>query len=95
MTLGRGDDCDFKIDDSVPGARAISRHHAHVEQRGARWVVIDGSPDGQRSTNGVYVNNKRTFENYLTDNVEIKFAGVAFRFHLQHAVPNPAQGVSQ
>ncbi len=80
LTLGRSVDCDLSIPPHDPGAKFISRHHARLERRGERWVILDGSREGKRSTNGIYVNGKRTFENYLSDNDELTFGQSIFRF---------------
>jgi len=92
MTLGRAPDCALSIPEDAPGADTLSRYHARFEKRGSRWAVIDGGEEGKLSTNGVYVNDKRTLECYLTDNDEIRFGDVKFRFHAQPVNANPVTG---
>jgi pSer/pThr/pTyr-binding forkhead associated (FHA) protein len=95
MTLGRAPDCDLRIPEDAQGADTVSRYHARFEKRGERWAVIDGVEEGKLSTNGIYVNGKRTLENYLTDNDEIACGEVKFRFHAQPTNVYPAEGGQQ
>ncbi len=92
MTIGRASNCDFRIPERVSGTDAISRQHARFEKRGQRWAVIDGARDGELSTNGIFVNGKRTLENYLADDDEIGFGEMIFRFHAPPAITQLAEG---
>jgi len=102
VTVGRAKDCDVQITEKLQGAETVSRHHARLEKRKDRWLVIDGDLNGKPSTNGVFVKDSptrdkssRTRENYLEDGYEIGFGQVVFRFHLQRTPPNTAQGGSR
>jgi hypothetical protein len=81
VTLGRSPDSDLAISDKLPGGDTVSSHHARLERREGRWVVVDGVAGGALSTNGVCVNGKRTLENFLAENDEISLGEVKFRFH--------------
>ncbi len=91
LTLGRGSDCDLRITKNLPGADTVSHHHARLVNRDARWTVVDGVADDQPAANGIYVNGKRTLENYLFEGDEIAFGELKFRFH----IPTTATAVSQ
>jgi hypothetical protein len=91
LTLGRASDCDLRIAENLPGADTVSHQHARFVKRDARWVVVDGIADDQPSTNGIYVNGKRTLENYLDEGDEIAFGELKFRFH----IPTTGLPVSQ
>lgn len=95
VTVGRAKDCDVQITEKLQGAETVSRHHACLEKRKDRWLVIDGDLNGKPSTNGVFVKGSRTRENYLDDGCEIGFGQVVFRFHPQRTPSNTAQGGSQ
>ena len=95
LTLGRGSDCDLRITKNLPGADTVSHHHARLVNRDARWVVVDGVADDHPSTNGIYVNGKRTLENYLSDGDEIAFGELKFRFCVPATAPVTLQGDAQ
>lgn len=94
ITIGRAKDCDVQITDKMKLANVdtISRHHARIEKRGERWVLIDGVAPGQPSANGVFVNDKRTRENFLNEGDVIRLGLVAFQFVTQLPQAKPAQG---
>jgi len=94
VTLGRAKDCDVQITDKMKlsNVDTISRHHARLEKRGERWVLIDGVAPGQPSANGVFVNDKRTRENFLIEGDVVRLGLVAFQFVTQLPQPNSAQG---
>lgn len=75
ITVGRGPENDLKIDGSFEGWQTVSHRHAVLEYDGQRAVVRD-----QNSTNGVYVNDRRTGTNLLRDGWKIKFGAVEFIF---------------
>lgn len=52
FTIGRGDDCDLKIESHL-----VSRSHAEVTPLGGRWIVRD-----LRSSNGTFVDGGRVSE---------------------------------
>lgn len=95
VTVGRAKDCDVQITEKLQGAETVSRHHARLEKRKDRWLVIDGDLNGKPSTNGIFVKGSRTRENYLADGDEIGFGQVVFRFHTQRTPPNTVQGGSR
>jgi pSer/pThr/pTyr-binding forkhead associated (FHA) protein len=92
MILGRASDCDLKIASSLPEADTVSPHHARIIKRDARWIVVDGLTDDQPSLNGIYVNGKRTLENYLDEDDELAFGALQFRFHVPPAAHSTLQG---
>ena len=64
-TIGRWDDNDVTIPD-----RWVSRHHAEIRRRGARWVLHDLG-----SKNGLFLNGKRVGEPVaLEDGDQIQIA---------------------
>ncbi len=81
-TIGRDGKQTVKIDDSFADFETVSRQHARIERRENRWVLIDGARPGQVSANGVFVNGKRTRENYLKDGDHLRFGRVEFVFRL-------------
>jgi hypothetical protein len=82
MTLGRASNCDLKIAPKLPGADTVSPHHARLVKRELRWVVVDGLTDDEPSLNGIYVNGKRTLENYLAEDDEIAFGELKLCFRV-------------
>ena len=76
VTIGRAPDNDLVIPQDLPGWETVSRHHARLYRQGDRWIVED-----LQSTNGVYVNGKRTGRNRLQDGWRLDIGGVTFIFH--------------
>ena len=76
VTIGRAPDNDLVISQDLPGWETVSRHHARLYRQGERWIVED-----LQSTNGVYVNGKRTGRNLLQDGWRLDIGGVTFIFH--------------
>jgi pSer/pThr/pTyr-binding forkhead associated (FHA) protein len=76
VTIGRAPDNDLVIPQDLPGWETVSRHHARLYRQGDRWIVED-----LQSTNGVYVNGKRTGRNMLQDGWRLDIGGVTFIFH--------------
>ena len=76
VTIGRAPDNDLVISQDLPGWETVSRHHARLYRQGDRWIVED-----LQSTNGVYVNGKRTGRNLLQDGWRLDIGGVTFIFH--------------
>ncbi|MEW5720235.1 MAG: FHA domain-containing protein, partial [Chloroflexota bacterium] len=95
LTLGRGANCDLRLAENLPGVDTVSRQHARLVKRDTRWVVVDGIADDQRSTNGVFVNGKRTLENYLSEGDEIAFGELKLRFRLPTTGLPISQGGAQ
>ncbi|MEW5717445.1 MAG: FHA domain-containing protein [Chloroflexota bacterium] len=94
VTIGRAKGCDIQITEKMklPGADTLSRWHARLEKRGERWVLIDGGKENQPSTNGIFVNDVRTRENYIHDGIEIRLGQVRFTFYTQLPSEEPTPG---
>jgi predicted component of type VI protein secretion system len=71
-TVGRNPDCAIILRD-----KSISRAHAHFEEQGGRWFVVD---DGSR--NGVFVEGERSTRGELVDQQEFRVGEVLMRFRL-------------
>jgi Protein of unknown function (DUF3662)/FHA domain len=69
--IGRGTDCDLRIDD--PG---ISRHHAEIRQQGGDVVIVDSG-----STNGIVIDKERVEQARLVDGVRIQLGNTTLVFH--------------
>jgi hypothetical protein len=69
--IGRGTDCDLRIDD--PG---ISRHHAEIRQQGGDVVIVDTG-----STNGIVIDGKRVEQARLVDGMRIMLGNTTVIFH--------------
>ncbi len=71
MRVGRGAENHVVLDGD-----SVSRRHAHFEQRGAAWCVVDNN-----STNGTYVNDVqiRDFQE-LRNGDRIKIGGTIFKY---------------
>lgn len=69
--IGRGTDCDLRIDD--PG---ISRHHAEIRQHGGDVLIVDAG-----STNGIVIDNERVQQARLVDGVRIQLGNTTVVFH--------------
>ncbi len=85
-SLGRAEDNDVVVDDQL-----VSRHHAVIKQEAGRFVVADLG-----STNGTFVDGRRTQERILTDGDGIEMGGDFFSFQpvLSRPVqPEPRQGL--
>ncbi len=69
--IGRGADNHVVLDGD-----SVSRHHAHLEQRGEGWFVVD---DG--STNGTYVNDEQLARQVLLANGDrVKLGPTIFKY---------------
>jgi pSer/pThr/pTyr-binding forkhead associated (FHA) protein len=55
LTLGRGEDCDIRLQD-----HSVSRRHAKIEPTPEGFFVFD-----QQSTNGTFVNDKQLDTSWL------------------------------
>ena len=75
IRIGRAPDNTIVIPSDVPNVETVSIYHARL-YRFDRWILEDLD-----STNGTYVNGKRTGRNYLRDGWEIGIGGVIFIFH--------------
>ena len=76
LSIGRAPENKLTITEGFPGGETVSRHHARIYRQGEFWIVED-----LQSSNGVYVNGKRTGLNRLFDNVKLGIGGVEFFFH--------------
>lgn len=75
FTIGRAADNDLVITQDFPGWETVSQRHAWIHQQADHWIVED-----IRSTNGVYVNGKRTGRNLLRDGWQLDIGEVEFTF---------------
>ncbi|MBN1979190.1 MAG: FHA domain-containing protein [Anaerolineae bacterium] len=75
-SVGRASDNEVVITQEFPGWDTISRSHARVYQQAGHWIIQDLG-----STNGVWVNGKRTGLNLLQDGWHLRIGGVEFVFH--------------
>lgn len=75
LTVGRAPDNDLVITAEFTGWETVSRRHARLYRWGDNWVVEDLD-----STNGIYVNGRRTRRNLLRDGWELRIGSVAFVF---------------
>ena len=76
VTIGCTLDNDVVIGPPLDGWETVSPYHARVERRGSEWVLLDGLCDAEPSTNGIFVDGKRTRENYLWPGARIAFGSV-------------------
>jgi pSer/pThr/pTyr-binding forkhead associated (FHA) protein len=76
VNMGRAPDNDVVITQEFPGWDTISHKHAYVYRQAGHWIVQDLG-----STNGVWVNGKRTGLNLLQDGWQLRIGGVEFVFH--------------
>ncbi len=77
ILIGASDECDVKISENLKGVDKVNPKHARMEQWRGRWVIV---PFDRNSP--VFVNGKRTGENFLRDSFEIRLGeeGVKFVF---------------
>lgn len=75
LTVGRAADNDLIITPEFAGWETVSRRHARIYRQGDHWIVEDLG-----STNGIYVNGRRTGRNRLQDGWRLEIGGVAFTF---------------
>jgi len=78
-TIGRAADSTIRIDEHTMNWETVSRKHAEIRQEGGDYVIYDVSPD-RRSSNGVYVEGRRTVRNVLRPGWRIGIGGVEFIF---------------
>ena len=76
LSIGRAADNNIVVDDSVPGADTISKHHARVRRDQDDYLVRDLG-----SKNGLTVNGRQTLENMLLDGDRIGFGEAEAIFH--------------
>lgn len=78
-TIGRAADSTIRIDEHTMNWETVSRKHAEIRQEGGDYVIYDVNPD-RRSSNGVYVEGRRTVRNVLRPGWRIGIGGVEFIF---------------
>jgi len=76
-TIGRGSENDLVITQDLPAWETVSRRHARIYRRAGSWIVEDLG-----TTNGVYVNGRRTGRNLLRDGWRLGIGGVDFIFNV-------------
>lgn len=77
MTVGRAPENDLVIPPELAGWETVSRRHARIYRQGENWIVEDLG-----STNGIYVNGRRTGRNLLRDGWRLGIGGVVFTFRV-------------
>ena len=75
ITIGRAPENDLVITQDFPGWETVSRSHARVYRQAGHWIIEDLD-----STNGVYVNERRTGRNLLRDGWRLGIGEVEFVF---------------
>ncbi len=83
-TLGRNQDCIVTLRDA-----SISRAHAHIEESGGVWFLVD-----DRSRNGISAGGVRQERLLLVDGLELKVGEVALRFRQSEPATAPARGAT-
>lgn len=81
MVVGRDEAADIRVDEAL-----VSRHHARIERRGDRYVVLDLG-----STNLTRVNGDVVSERELRHGDEVRFARARCVF-LVNGAPDPIAG---
>jgi len=76
MTVGRAEDNILVITPDFSAYDVISAYHARFSQLGNHWMIEDLA-----STNGIYVNGRRTGVNLIRDGWEINIGRTTFVFH--------------
>lgn len=74
--MGRAPENDLVITPELAGWETVSRSHARIYRQGENWIVEDLG-----STNGIYVNGRRTGRNLLRDGWRLGIGSVVFTFH--------------
>jgi pSer/pThr/pTyr-binding forkhead associated (FHA) protein len=77
VTIGREPENDLVITEEFPAWESVSRRHARIRQQANHWVVEDLD-----STNGIYINERRTGRNLLRDGWRLGIGGVKFVFRV-------------
>jgi hypothetical protein len=76
VTIGQAPENDLVVAQDLSGWETVSRRHARIYAQAGRWIVEDLG-----STNGIYVNGRRTGRNLLRDGWRLGVGGVEFVFH--------------
>ena len=80
--IGRDQTCDIHVN-----SRQLSRRHARIARRDDAWNIED-----LKSTNGVFVNDRRVESAVLRHGDRVRFGPVPFRFEVDGAAPLAAGG---
>ena len=83
-TIGLAPENDLVITRDLSGWESVSRRHARIYSQAGRWIVQD-----LESTNGVYVNGRRTGRNLLRDGWRLSLGEVEFVFHISAEEERP------
>lgn len=75
VTIGSGEGCELRIDESYPHHESVSGRHARIERWRDMWVIKD------LTGKGIFVNGRRTGENALYDGYRIRLGELEFVFH--------------
>lgn len=84
VTIGRGKDCDIRIESD----KAISRVHAVLRPEGEQWRVVDNS------RNGIFVDGARVRDAVIVDDLGVTLGGddgprLTFQVNTQRIQPRP------
>jgi adenylate cyclase len=85
-TIGRAPDNGVVLND--PRA---SRYHAHVKFQDGAYVLVDGSLDGKRSANHVFVNGEQRLEHVLLDGDGVQIGASRLRLDLSDERRKPPE----
>ncbi|NJD59975.1 MAG: hypothetical protein C3F13_04335 [Anaerolineales bacterium] len=81
IILGRGDGCDFEVDDQT-----VSAHHARLAYRRQQWWLED-----MASTNGTFLNGEAvTSPVVITHGDELRLGYLGVRVEIGQKTKNPA-----
>ena len=83
QTIGRALDNDMVIDDRFPKFDSVSRYHATIRHQRGMWIIYDEGKTGQPSSNGVFVEGRRTQRNSLRTGWLVTLGSVEFVFSEQ------------
>lgn len=84
QAIGRASDSDWVLRDA-----SISRRHALVEQRGARWFLVDAG-----SRNGLWLGEQKHSEIELVDGLELSIGDVEVRVRIKSASAAASQPIA-
>jgi len=89
VTIGREPENDLVITEEFPAWESVSRRHARIRQQANHWIVEDLG-----STNGIYINERRTGRNLLRDGWRLGIGGVKFVFRITTEADKGAIGMA-
>ena len=82
--IGRAPDNDLVVTPEFSAWQSVSKHHARLYEQAGQWIIEDLD-----STNGVYVNGRRTGHNLVHDGWEVRIGGVELTFHRHSGEEQP------